>query len=203
MNICIRSFPCNAPEKAMLRIARQYASAIVRRGRAATTPEFLADIWRCNGASFVRHGQNFLIIHELGNSGWYVASHFCPASIRGGYELLREVMSSRLPVIFTVPEDLARNLERLGWKRIPAWAKTLADRQGLIAGKEILVPAGMLAWAWKTARRFHWGGLYSQQETPIHRACNLRVRERGPAYTPPKRATIGDFWPGSGKLWAS
>ena len=195
----IRRFPANAPRKGMLKIARQYAAAIVRRGREATTPEFLADVWRCNGASFVRQGQNFLILHELGNSGWYVASHFAPASIRGGYELLRAVRAANLPIIFTVPDDLARDLARIGWKKIPAWARAIADARGLICGKEILIPAGMMTAAWKTARAFDWHGLYADNR-PAQPVYNIRVRDRGPAYTPPKRATIGDFWPGFGKL---
>lgn len=203
MNICIRSFPCNAPEKAMLRIARQYASAIVRRGRQATTPEFLAGVWRDNGASFVRLGRNFLILHQLGNSGWYVASHFAPATLRGGYELLRAIRKSNLPIIFTVPDDLARDLERIGWKKIPVWARAIADARGLLCGKEILIPAGMMTAAWKTARAFDWTTLYSG-ETAASSVYNLRTRPpKGPAYTPPKRATIGDFWPGYGRLAAN
>ena len=195
----IRNFPSNAPRKGMIKIARQYARAIVRRGREATDPGFLADVWRCNGASFVRQGQNFLILHQLGQSGWYVASHFAPASIRGGYELLRAVREAGLPVIFTVPDDLARDLARIGWKKIPAWARAIADARGLICGKEILIPGGMMAAAWKTARAFDWHSLYADNR-PAQPIYNLRTRDRGPAYTPPKRATIGDFWPGFGKL---
>ena len=126
-SLAIRKLPHNAPQRAMRAVARRYAAAIERRGRPATTPQWLADVWRYNCASYVRMGRNWLMLHALSNSGWYVASHFAPDTLRGGYRLLAGVRESRLPVVFTVPEDLAADLERVGWKRLPSWAATIAD----------------------------------------------------------------------------
>jgi len=198
-SLAIRKLPHNAPQRAMRAVARRYAAAIERRGRQATTPQWLADVWRYNCASYVRMGRNWLMLHALSNSGWYVASHFAPDTLRGGYRLLAGVRESRLPVVFTVPEDLAADLERVGWKRLPSWAATIAGKLGLPAGKILLVPTGMMVAALTAAKRVDWRNLYASDEewSGMYCACNRRKRTRGPAYTPNQKpiATIADVWP--------
>jgi hypothetical protein len=148
--ISIERFPANADRRVMVGIAQQYAAAIIRRGREATDPEFLGNIWAECGAYFVRDGQNFLILYRVGEI--YVASHFAPETIRGGYRLLRKIAEAGLPICFAVPADLALDLARLGWVRLPAWANKIATAQGLPEGKEILIPRHLLKLAWSVFR---------------------------------------------------
>jgi len=127
-----RRLPANAPIKMVRRIARQYERAITRRGRQATDPLWLAGIWKDFGSYFVRDGQNFLMVRPL--AGFFVASHFAPKNIRGGYRLLLKV--KRLPVVFTVPSDLGADLKRMGYIRVPLTNAELKD-----LNKEVYVPA--------------------------------------------------------------
>jgi hypothetical protein len=146
----INRFPLNANREVMVRIAQQYAAAIMRRGREATDPEFLGNIWAESGAYFVRDGMNFLILYRAGDI--YVASHFAPETIRGGYRLLRKVAEAGVPVCFAVPADLAKDLARMGWVRLPAWANKIARAKGLPEEKEILIPRRLIKLAWSTFR---------------------------------------------------
>lgn len=197
----INRFPVNAPQRAMRKIARQYANAIVRRGREATNHTFLADVWTSNCAHFIRDGHNYLIVHPLGKSKVYVASHFAPKTLRGGHRLLQKIKEAKLPIIFTVPEDLAANLEKLGWKRLPNWARKMADKHGLPADKEILVPSGLVKIAWEIARKFNWAKLCEKDyfAPPARVEKNnprCRRQPRGAKYTPPIwRGKVEDLCP--------
>lgn len=157
----VERFPLNADRGVMVGIAEQYASAIVRRGREATSPEFLGNIWAECGAHFVRDGQNFLILYRVGEI--YIASHFAPETIRGGYNLLRKTCEAGLPICFAVPADLARDLARMGWVRLPAWANKIAASKGIPEGKEILIPRNLLKLAWSSLRSA--GDIWQQRDT--------------------------------------
>lgn len=157
----IERFPLNADRDVMVGIAEQYASAIVRRGREATDPEFLGNIWAECGAHFVRHGRSFLVLYKVGEI--FVASHFAPETIRGGYSLLRKIAEAGLPICFAVPSDLAKDLARLGWVRLPGWANKIAAEKGLPEGKEILLPRHMLKLAWSLFRSA--GDIWQHRDT--------------------------------------
>jgi len=157
----IERFPLNADRETMVGIARQYAAAIVRRGREATDPEFLGNIWAECGAHFVRDGRNFLILYRVGEI--FIASHFAPETIRGGYNLLRKIAEAGLPICFAVPADLARDLARMGWVRLPAWANKIAAAKGLPEGKEILLPRHLLKLAWQVFRSA--GDIWQHRDT--------------------------------------
>jgi len=157
----IERFPLNADREVMVGVAEQYASAIVRRGREATDPEFLGNIWAECGAHFVRDGRNFLVLYKVGEI--YIASHFAPETIRGGFRLLQKVAEAGLPICFAVPADLAENLARLGWVRLPAWANKIAADKGLPAGKDILIPRQLLKLAWKVFRSA--GDIWQHRDT--------------------------------------
>jgi len=157
----IQRFPSNADREVMVSIAEQYAAAMVRRGREATDPEFLANVWAECGARFVRYGQNFLVLYKVGEI--YIASHFAPETIRGGYKLIRKVAAAGLPICFAVPADLARDLARMGWVRLPGWANKLAAAKGLPDGKEILIPRHLLKLAWSLFRST--GDIWQHRDT--------------------------------------
>lgn len=196
----IRSFPSNSPTRAMRKVARQYAAAIIRRGRQATDHTFLADVWAMYGAEFIRDGKNYIVLKSLADTGWYVASHFAPCTLMGGYRLIKKAREADLPIIFTVPEDLALNLERLGWKRIPEWARRLVP--GLPEDKVVLLPAGMMGRAWKIVRDFAWNNLYGQGDNSWIADCPRgRKKPRGIKRAPKKPVTLADFWPESGRFW--
>ena len=150
MKTAIERFPLNADRQIMVGIAEQYASAIVRRGREATDPEFLGEIWAECGAHFVRDGRNFLVLYKVGEI--FIASHFARETMRGGYNLLRKISEAGLPICFAVPADLARDLARMGWVRLPGWANKIATAKGLPEGKQILIPSGILKMAWSAFR---------------------------------------------------
>lgn len=157
----IERFPLNADREVMVGIAEQYASAIVRRGRAATDPEFLGHVWAECGAHFVRDGKNFLVLYKVGEI--FIASHFAPETIRGGHRLLKKVADAGLPICFAVPADLARDLARMGWVRLPAWANKIAAAKGLPEGKEILIPRQLLKLAWGIFRSA--GDIWQHRDT--------------------------------------
>lgn len=166
----IRRFPRNARYADMLRIGLQYEAAIVRRGREATDPEWLAGLWRDVGACFVRKGKNFLLLRKLGPV--YVASHFAPETLRGGYRLLKAVAESGLPICFAVPDDLAVDLERLGWKRLPGWANGLLRSKGMPVEKTVLVPVGLLKLVWQLMRSKDW---YTELDSGMEPAQVVKV----------------------------
>ena len=145
----------------MVGIAEQYASAIIRRGRNATCPDFLGNIWAECGAHFVRDGRNFIILYKVGEI--YIASHFAPETIRGGFRLLQKVAAARLPICFAVPCDIAKDLARIGWVRLPGWANKIAVSKGLPEGKEILVPRQLLKLAWSAFRSA--GDIWQHRDT--------------------------------------
>jgi hypothetical protein len=157
----IERFPLNADRETMVAIARQYATAIVRRGREATDPEFLGHIWAESGAHFVRDGRNFLVLYKVGEI--FIASHFAPETIRGGYNLLSKVAAAGLPICFAVPADLAKDLARMGWVRLPGWANKIAAGKGLPEGKEILIPRHLLKLAWSLFRSA--GDIWQHRDT--------------------------------------
>jgi hypothetical protein len=157
----INRFPLNANREVMVRIAQQYAAAIMRRGREATDPEFLGNVWAECGAHFVRDGMNFLILYRVGDI--YVASHFAPETIRGGYRLLRKVAEAGVPVCFAVPADLAKDLARMGWVRLPDWATKIARAKGLPEDKEILIPRRLIKLAWSAFRSA--GDIWQHRDT--------------------------------------
>lgn len=157
----IERFPLNANRDVMIDIAEQYATAIARRGREATDPEFLGHVWAECGAYFARDGRNFLILYKVGEI--FIASHFAPETMRGGYNLLRKVAEAGLPICFAVPADLAKDLARMGWVRLPAWANKLATAKGLPEGKEILIPRHLLKLAWTVFRSA--GDIWRQRDT--------------------------------------
>ena len=156
----IERFPLNADREAMVGIAEQYASAIVRRGRVATDPEFLGNIWAECGAHFVRDGRNFLVLYKVGEI--FIASHFAPETLRGGYNLLRKIAEAGLPICFAVPADLAMDLARMGWVRLPGWANKIATAKGLPEGKEILIPRQLIKLAWSIFRSA--GDIWQQRD---------------------------------------
>lgn len=160
-NMKIERFPLNADRETMVGIAEQYASAIVRRGREATDPEFLGNVWAECGAYFVRDGRNFLVLYRVGEI--FIASHFAPETIRGGYNLLRKIAGAGLPICFAVPDDLAKDLSRMGWVRLPAWANKIATSKGLPEGKEILVPRQLIRSAWSAFRSA--GDIWQHRDT--------------------------------------
>lgn len=57
--------------------------------------------------------------------GIFVVSHFAPASRKGGVEMLKAGARAGFPVIFAVPDNLAQQLVRLGYRNtevtIPQW----------------------------------------------------------------------------------
>lgn len=57
--------------------------------------------------------------------GVFVASHFAPATRKGGVEMLQKAAESATPFVFCVPRNLARQLVRLGFidtgVEIPQW----------------------------------------------------------------------------------
>jgi len=197
----IKRLPVNAPYGALIKVAKRYAVAIERRGRFATDIDFLANVWRENGAGYVRQGRNWLIVHEL-VSGWYVASHFAPDTLKGGYKLLKSVHKSGLRVVFTVPEDLAVDLERIGWVRLPSWAATIASKLGLPYGKVLLTPKGMLLAALAVARSIEWRNLYRRDMFPTG-LCSAICRRRPTTPKGPKARrkkplpiyNLAEVWP--------
>lgn len=134
----IKRFPACASMRDMRRIGRQYESAMARR-REPTDPEFLASVWREHGALHLRRGKNFLMLHQCGRV--FIPSHIAPASLRGGVELLRDVYASRLPVFFAVTDDLVSPLERIGWRRLPAWIQRIMSGRLSVSGKIFLRPS--------------------------------------------------------------
>lgn len=177
--LAIKQFPFNAPPKSIERIAEQYASAIVRRGREATNPDFLAYVWRTNCAHFVRQGRNFLILRKVGQI--YVATHFAPHTLKGGHRLLKAVKDAGLPICFAVPDDLAQNLSRIGWVSLPDWANKLAVKKGLPDEKKILVPSGLVKTAWKIFRAGDYCAQAEENDEVIGINYRRRAKAKGPA----------------------
>lgn len=194
MGITIKHFPENSPMRTMAAIGAQYAAAIERRGRTATDTDFLISIWRNYGSAFVRLGKNFLILAQVGG-GIHVATHFAPATLPGGYRLIKAVVAAKLPIVFAVTEDLAVNLERLGYVRAPKWVATQATQKGMPSGKVILLPKGLLGLLWALIKTPRWGF----DNTTSERACAFRRRApRQPRFTAKKTTPIGyigDVWP--------
>ena len=177
MTIEIRRFPTNSKFNDLLKIAENYEAAIERRGRWATDPEFLASIWKQHGSFFVRKGQNFIMLRKLGDV--YVASHFAPSTMKGGVKLLKEIKASGLPIVFAVPEDLAKNLDSLGWIRLPKWAMKLLHKNGVPEEKVVLIPKGFIKKAWELFRnRDYYNHLDMDAEEPTEVINFRRKRPR-------------------------
>lgn len=197
----IKQFPKNA--KGLKTIAENYASAIVRRGRKATDTEFLAHIWAENSAFFVRNGQNFLMLRKCG--GIFVASHFCPATIKGGYSLISNILKNKLPIVFCVPSDLAKNLKKIGFVQLPQWTRKIAISKGMPEEKEILVPKYLVKIAWGFLRNIDNEISKSQEKIESFIVSNPRKKNKGLTTKQARIAkmkrqsqkfnpTIGDFW---------
>jgi hypothetical protein len=116
--------------------------------------------------------------------------------MREGYRLLRAVHEARLPVVFSVPEDLAADLLRLGWKALPAWVQQAAHRLGVPEGKVILVPGGLARLCWIAIRQ---GWQFADAEPPPHAAAPRWRRITRPHRLQGYR--LRDVWPGRGGVF--
>jgi hypothetical protein len=179
----VRRLPTNTPQKTLDRIYRQYADAMQRRRPDGVRGDFLKDVWRENGAQFVRKGKNFILGRTAG--GTFIPTHFAPHSLRGGAELVKEVRDS-VPSAFAVTPDLGAQLKKAQFKKVPDF---LAKK---VVGPEKEVWTNSYA---ATARAAATGGVDEMPALPP--AANPRFRKgpKGPAYTNPRPARIGDVWP--------
>lgn len=48
----------------------------------------------------------------------FLVSHFSPSSMKMGYELIKQALNTRMPIIFTVPEFLSKQLEKIWFKKL-------------------------------------------------------------------------------------
>ena len=139
----VRQFPVDSNVERLEKIGQNYAKAMSRReGRTVTSPAFLADTWQRNSANFLRHKDNFLMLRQMGPNS-YVASHFAPATIRGGRDLIKKSLSDKANIVFAVPEDLQRDLGRLGYKPIPKLANRAFHKLGMPEEKGIMVQSNL------------------------------------------------------------
>lgn len=138
----IRRFPWDADYDRMMDIAKQYEKAITRRKRQATDPEYLAEIWRSNSGYFLRHKNNFLMLRKIGPNS-YAATHLAPATLRGGRDLMHKALNEKANIVFTVPEDLQQNLQRIGFKPVPRVANQILQRLGMPDSKGLMIQNNM------------------------------------------------------------
>ena len=68
--------------------------------------------------------------------GIFCVSHFAPDSRKGGVELLRGTLSTETPFVICVPEYLAQQLLRLGFRRVGQIPQYFA---GEIIAKQVMV----------------------------------------------------------------
>lgn len=140
----VRRLAADADYDRILQIAKQYEQAIERRGRVATDPEMLADVWRGNSGYFLRHKNNFLMLRKIGPNS-YAATHFAPATLRGGRDLMHKALNDSSNIVFTVPEDLQKDLARVGYKPVPSVANALLQRLGMPDNKGMMVQSNRKA----------------------------------------------------------
>ena len=82
-----------------------------------------------------------VVFGETRNEVFFI-SHFCPASRRGGVNLLKELAkNSRVPVVAAVTADLTSMLERCGFSntglKVPQWFRgTEVEKNVLVVGDQ-------------------------------------------------------------------
>lgn len=52
------------------------------------------------------------------NNGIFTASHFAPSDLKSGYRMLSNLVNEPRPVLFSVPDDLASQLSKLGYTKV-------------------------------------------------------------------------------------
>ncbi|MEM4360349.1 MAG: hypothetical protein QXT45_07465 [Candidatus Bilamarchaeaceae archaeon] len=86
--------------------------------RAGITPADLTYHLRANkgGVVYRPYGtDDFVVGRFVGRT--FVASHFAPQTMKGGVDVLTDLLHIDTPVVFAVPETLADQLERIGYRR--------------------------------------------------------------------------------------
>lgn len=93
-------------------IYRQYKNAMGRRRPGSVLEDYRFYYYITERAMCFNYGNSYI----FGNfsNGYFKVSHFAPASMREGYEMLKEI-SKYDNVIFTVTSDLAPMLKKIGF----------------------------------------------------------------------------------------
>lgn len=96
-----------------------YATAIVRRGREPLEKErFLYHFQEGSFDTSYVFGspeQGYALGYQ--KYGVFVPTHFAPKTMRGGYELIKELReSTEMPVVMAITEDLKKTIEKM-----PCW----------------------------------------------------------------------------------
>ncbi len=71
-------------------------------------------------------------------NGYFHVSHFAPKNLREGYELIKQVAGSTQPTVFTVTDDLAKQLEKAGFKQL---AEIPQIFNGEVVNKKVMINA--------------------------------------------------------------
>lgn len=93
-------------------IYRQYRDAMGRRRPDSVLEDYRFYYYITQRAMCFNYGNSYLF-GQFSN-GYFKVSHFAPASMREGYEMLKEI-SKYDNVIFTVTSDLAPMLKKIGF----------------------------------------------------------------------------------------
>lgn len=118
-------------------IQQNYEKAMIRR-RDYTYP-YVGE--NANGSYGIIGKDNESMLLSLPTKQWQPGqliffSHFAPASIRSGYELLKDVVNSPDPLGLAVTNDLAPMLDKIGMKHI---TETLQPFNGELTTKQVYV----------------------------------------------------------------
>lgn len=57
-------------------------------------------------------------IFGFNNDGIFTPSHFAPFGLKSGYKMITDLANEPRPVLFSVPEDLSKQLEKVGYTKI-------------------------------------------------------------------------------------
>ena len=109
----------NQPEEWYTDLYRHYSDAIKRRGREPLDKQaFIGHFFEgwsgCDNSIYGNDKKGYLLGMNI--SGIFAPSHFAPQSMRGGYELVKELGSSDIPSLLTITPDLTQTITKF-----PSW----------------------------------------------------------------------------------
>lgn len=117
------AFAKNADGQMLDEIYRWYEAAMSRRNRVPLPQENFERHFFEGGSldfTYMYGDQEKGYLLGYRKHGIFIPTHFAPKTLRGGYNLFRELANSKeIPVVTAVTEDLAETLKKMkGWKTL-------------------------------------------------------------------------------------
>ena len=71
-----------------------------------------------DGLYGIKRNNSVVFGHPSNYTNLFTASHFAPENLREGYELIKSMGSSKVPIMFAVPPDLSKQLVKSNFRKV-------------------------------------------------------------------------------------